>query len=119
MGNDNNDFAGDFNPQPIQSEDNNSSLCQKCKVNPDIIYLSCVHPICQKCFTKSAEENFYDMKCLICQKVIDDPVKKMILGEAKMTELGGNPKTVICQPCVNTFQISDKSDFILLGCKLD
>ena len=34
-----------------------------------------------------------------------------------MTELGGNPKTVICQPCVNTFQISDKSDFILLGCK--
>jgi hypothetical protein len=36
---------------------------------------------------------------------------------AKMTELGGNPKTVICQPCVNTFQISDKSDFILLGCK--
>ena len=87
MGNDNNDFAGDFNPQPIQSEDNNSSLCQKCKVNPDIIYLSCVHPICQKCFIKSAEDNFYDMKCLICQKVIDDPVKRMILGETKMTEL--------------------------------
>ena len=87
VGNDNNDFAADFNPQPIQQEENNSALCQICKVNPDIIYLSCVHPICQKCFTKSAEENFYDMKCVICKKMIDDPVKKMILGEAKMTEL--------------------------------
>ena len=82
----NNDFVNDFHSQP-QQEENNSTLCQKCKVNPDVVYLSCVHPICSNCFSKYAEENFYDMKCSICQKIIDDQVKKMILGEKKMTEL--------------------------------
>jgi len=88
QGNDgnNNDFVNDFHSQP-QQEENNSTLCQKCKVNPDVVYLSCVHPICSNCFTRYAEENFYDMKCNICQKMIDDQVKKMILGEKKMTEL--------------------------------
>jgi len=88
QGNDgnNNDFVNDFHSQP-QQEENISTLCQKCKVNPDVVYLSCVHPICSNCFTRYAEENFYDMKCNICQKMIDDQVKKMILGEKKMTEL--------------------------------
>ena len=84
---DNNDFAEDFNPQPIQQEDSNSALCQKCKVNPDIIYLPCVHPICKSCFIKSAEENFYDMKCEICRKMVEDQDKRMILGAEKMAEL--------------------------------
>ena len=30
---------------------------------------------------------------------------------------GGMIGTVIGKPCVNKFQINDKSDFILLGCK--
>ena len=85
--NNNNDFENDFNSQPIQNEDENSTLCQRCKVNPEIDYLSCVHPICRPCFIKYAEENFYDMKCNICQKVIDDHVKKAVLGAEKMNEL--------------------------------
>ena len=74
-------------PFNSSQEENNSTLCQKCKVNPDVVYLSCVHPICSNCFTKYAEENFYEMKCNICQKMIDEQDKKMILGEKKMTEL--------------------------------
>ena len=31
---------------------------------------------------------------------------------------GGMENTLICHPCVHSFQITDKSDFILLGCKL-
>ena len=37
--------------------------------------------------------------------------------KVKMEQFGGKSNTVICLPCVNSFQISDKSDFILLGCK--
>ena len=104
--NNNNDFENDFSSQPIQNEDDNSPLCQRCKVNPEVMYLECVHPICSKCFTKYAEENFYDMKCNICHKVIEDPIKKMVLGEEKMQEiekkalmilLGGN--LVKCPSC--------------------
>ena len=35
----------------------------------------------------------------------------------EIAELGGKPNTIVCQPCVHSFQIHDKSDFILLGCK--
>lgn len=35
----------------------------------------------------------------------------------KIPALGGKENTLICHPCVNTFHITDKSDFILLGCK--
>ena len=34
----------------------------------------------------------------------------------KITELGGKENTLICNPCLNWFVISQKSDFILLGC---
>ncbi len=82
-----NDFEKDFESQQVNNEDNNSSLCQKCKVNPDVFYLTCVHPICKNCFLKLAEENFYDMKCQICGKIIDDGIKKQALGEQKVQEL--------------------------------
>ena len=85
--NNNNDFENDFNSQPAQNEDDNSTLCQRCKVSSDVVYLACVHPICNQCFGKYAEESFYDMKCKICQKNIDDPIKKMVLGAEKMAEL--------------------------------
>ena len=66
-------------------------FCQRCKVNPDILYLPCsdtaLHQICQKCFVKYAEDNFYDMKCNICQKKIDEETKRSILGDEKYQEL--------------------------------
>ena len=85
--NNNNDFENDFSSQPIQQNDNIGTMCQICKTNPDVVYLSCVHPICNKCFVKYAEEKFYEMKCNICQKTIDDQTKLLILGEQKKTEL--------------------------------
>ena len=85
--NNNNDFDGDFNSQPIQQDDNIGTMCQRCKVNPDVGYLACVHPICTNCFIKYAEQEFYNMKCNICQKEIDDQTKKMILGEEKFSKL--------------------------------
>ena len=38
--------------------------------------------------------------------------------EAKIPDLGGNPKVLISKPCVTMFKIDEKSDFILLGCKI-
>ena len=35
----------------------------------------------------------------------------------KLKDLGGIENTLVCYPSVNSFAISDKSDFILLGCK--
>ena len=83
----NDDFKDDFNSQPIQQDDNIGTMCQRCKVNPDVGYLACVHPICANCFIKYAEQEFYNMKCNICQKEIDDQTKKMILGEQKFNQL--------------------------------
>ena len=77
----------DKTPSTIENKENNFPLCQRCKVNSDIIYLTCVHPICQNCFIKYAEESFYDMKCNICQYKIDDEYKKIVLGDKKMEEL--------------------------------
>ena len=87
--NNKNDFENDFNPQPIQIEDdNNPTLCQKCKVNSEVFYLSCIHPFCAKCFKEYADEtNFYDMKCLICSKPIYEAIKKEVLGPEKTAEL--------------------------------
>ena len=34
-----------------------------------------------------------------------------------MTSLGGNPKVLIAKPCITTFRIDEKSDFIVIGCK--
>ena len=83
----NDDFKDDFNSQPIQQDDNIGTMCQRCKVNPDVGYLACVHPICANCFIKYAEQEFYNMKCNICNKEIDDQTKKMILGEQKFNQL--------------------------------
>jgi hypothetical protein len=35
-----------------------------------------------------------------------------------MTEFGGIPGTNVPQPCINMIKVDEKSDFILLGCKL-
>ena len=76
-----NDFEGDFEPQPVQNEEENSSLCQICKTNPNILYLECVHPICYDCFEKEAKENLFEMKCKICAKQITDQLKKEVLQD--------------------------------------
>ena len=86
---DNNDFENDFESQPVRNKEENSNLCQKCKVNPEIIYLTCLHPICQKCFLQMAKENFFEMKCSICEQNIDEGIKKQVLRE-KFPELEKN-----------------------------
>ena len=70
--------------------DNDFGLCQSCKVNPDVYYLPCFHPVCTPCFIKFAEEDFYDMRCHVCLNPIDDTIKKQILGEEKLAELENN-----------------------------
>ena len=72
-----NEFSDDFEGQPEQN-DYNSDLCQSCK-NPNILYLECVHPICYECFEKEAKNNFFEMKCKICNKGITDQLKKEVL----------------------------------------
>ena len=84
--NNKNNYFDDFNSQPMQEEEVLTN-CQRCKINPDINYLSCLHPICLKCFKEYAEKSFYDMKCNICDKAIDEETKKMILGKEKYSEL--------------------------------
>jgi hypothetical protein len=37
--------------------------------------------------------------------------------EAKLPELGGNPKVLITEPSITKISLDDKSDFILIGCK--
>ncbi|OUM66207.1 hypothetical protein PIROE2DRAFT_6643 [Piromyces sp. E2] len=70
--------------------DNDLELCQKCKVNSEVYYLPCFHPICINCFIKLAEQNFFDMKCNTCQKEINDEIKKQLLGEQKVSKLEKN-----------------------------
>ena len=84
------DFMEDFKDQPIQKENVDLSVCQICKIDGDIVYLSCVHPYCRKCFNKSAEANFYGMKCMICDKEIDEQTKRSILSKEKYSELENN-----------------------------
>jgi len=36
--------------------------------------------------------------------------------EAKLPELGGNPKVLITEPSITKISLDDKSDFILIGC---
>ena len=38
---------------------------------------------------------------------------------SKSPLIGGVNGTIVHNPCVNKFQINDKSDFILLGCKIN
>ena len=71
----------------LSSAQINGRICQRCKVNPDVGYLACLHPICTNCFIKYAEQEFYNMKCNICQKKIDDHTKKIILGEEKFNKI--------------------------------
>ena len=97
----------------LQSKSKNESLdtkesiswefCQICKINPEVIYLSCknLHPICYDCFLKCAEEDLYGMKCNVCQEVIDDKTKKEILGEKKMKELEKNYLSHNLKKCPN------------------
>ena len=62
-------------------------FCQNCKMNPDILYLPCLHQICHDCFINSAEKGFYDMKCNICQQKIDEETKRAILGNEKYLKI--------------------------------
>ena len=39
--------------------------------------------------------------------------------EAKLENLGGNPKVLISKPCLYYFNIEEKSDFIVMGCKIN
>ena len=93
-----NEFDGDFEPQPMQKEDDNSMACQCCKRESNTFYLECVHSICYDCFEREARNNFFDMKCKICNKEISYGIKKdalkdkydIIENEAVMKAAGGN-----------------------------
>ena len=94
-----NDFDDDFEPQPeLKEGEENLMICQLCKTNPDILYLECAHPICNDCFEKEARNNFFEMKCKICNKEISYGIKKDVLrdkydtieNEAVMKAAGGN-----------------------------
>jgi hypothetical protein len=37
--------------------------------------------------------------------------------EAKLPELGGNPKVLISTPQIISFKLTEQSDFIVMGCK--
>jgi E3 ubiquitin-protein ligase MYCBP2 len=77
-----NDYDDDFEPQPKENENNDDpSICQMCKSNPNILYLECVHPICHDCFEKMAKENLFEMKCKICNKDISEQLKKDVLQD--------------------------------------
>ena len=76
---------------------NSIIFCQKCKVNPDIVYLPCVHQICRDCFIQEAERNFYDMKCNKCQQKIDEETKMAVLGEEKYKEIEKKVMNILFQ----------------------
>ena len=75
------DFENDFEPQPIQNNDIDIELCPICKINPNIIYLDCIHPICYDCFEKKAKKKLSEMKCDVCNKLIPVRTKKEILQD--------------------------------------
>jgi len=93
-----NDFDDDFEPQPELKEEDNSNLCMICKINPNILYLECVHPICYECFEKEAKKNLFEMACKVCNKPISEQLKKDVLQDkfenlekiALMKVLGGD-----------------------------
>jgi len=76
-----NDFDDDFEPQPELKEEDNSNLCMICKINPNILYLECVHPICYECFEKEAKKNLFEMACKVCNKPISEQLKKDVLQD--------------------------------------
>ena len=39
-------------------------------------------------------------------------------AEAKLSEYGGNSKVIVADPDIKSFKISEKNDFILLGCRI-
>ena len=90
------DFLDDFKSQSKEEEEEyeeeedkrpSKEKCQKCKKLNNIFYLSCNHPICINCLTKNAEHHFYEMKCKICGKEIEEEIKKDILGVKIYEEL--------------------------------
>ena len=90
------DFLDDFKSQSKEEEEEyeeeedkrpSKEKCQKCKKLNNIFYLSCNHPICLNCLTKNAEHHFYEMKCKICGKEIEEEIKKDILGVKIYEEL--------------------------------
>ena len=94
-----------FSPEPMKKNlsfnrinlKDSIIFCQRCKVNPDIIYLPCLHQICINCFTLYAEQNFYDMKCNKCQQKIDEETKLTILGQEKYKEIEKSSLNILFQ----------------------
>ncbi len=98
------------NPLKNSSNIGYSSVCQMCSRNNDLIYLNCLHPICRHVFANEAEKNICQMKCRQCGKLIEERVKKQILGNNKYEELlkknnsiislsSGNGKIIQCPKC--------------------
>ena len=66
----------------IPLKDSSTIVCQRSKIHHDIL-LKCSHQISYDCFIDSAEKDFYEMKCNICQQKIDEETKIAILGNEK------------------------------------
>ena len=65
---------------------NDIQCCEICQ-SVDIIYLDCLHLICNKCFKEQAEKDMPNMKCPNCGQLISEVYKKTILGEKTYKEL--------------------------------
>ena len=92
--------------------ENDLIFCRKCKINPDIIYLSsCNHPICKKCFIESAEKNIFDMKCNICQQMTIDLDKRNILGESRMNELEKKALNEVIENIIKCPNCGEQNEF--------
>lgn len=50
-------------------------------MNYVVDYLECLHVICKSCFLRSAEINFSEMKCFVCELEISYFYKKTYLGD--------------------------------------
>ena len=66
-------------PKSSSNKKPEKELCQICEKDNNIIYLECIHPMCNTCFEKEAEKDFFNMKCKKCSKDISEKHKKEIL----------------------------------------
>lgn len=72
---------------PFSNNITSQNICSDCQKRNEFIYLNCVHPVCYHIFLSDAEKNIYQMKCRQCGKLIEESVKKQILGNEKYEEL--------------------------------
>lgn len=53
----------------------------------NIMYLECLHKICNNCFLKLAEKDVNNIKCLTCNEKIPDYFTQQVIGNDKYSQL--------------------------------